>query len=1466
MKKSFLSKALVAVLVVLSIFAMTFVVSAETTNVAKIEKTGVEYATLQAAIDAAEAGDTVTLLKDITLGTYVQGKSDAAVTINKAITLDGNGKTLTSKAGRAINVDVAGDVEIKNLTIKQYCGRNSSDQKRCINVITNTVNLKVTGCTLELVEHYNSGRTLTSYVAGVQAATGSSHTIVIDGCNIKTIYGVVVYATGSDISIKNSAISNALYGAWINTACEINVENSTITTKEDMGTNNLGVGFLVQTTGASVVVDENTTINLPAPKGEDGTQTGGQAFAMYSSAKMADLGTIDLGEATVNKTNTADPVIYLAGAQAQINREDGTVMYDTLEEAIKNLTDEDHLDQLESLDGTEITNESVNEKLEELDRDFYFDEEGEAQPTAVAKIGETPYGTLAEAIEKATAGQTITFLADINENVTINKAIIIDGAGYTFGGTVTLAVPSSDETMTFKNVVFKTQNKNGICLSAASYNVTFDACTFKGAASYTFEIPSGTTANNFKFINECKIDMTSDFMQISGTASDMLVNGMHIVNCGNAFKVNKCANAITFNDVTVDNAYIFIYGMGYSDMSFVINDCDITATFPFVRQDRAVMTYTYTFTGENNVVAKNDDPSAPVVPTEYDGLYLVNGANLGSTVVWNLPYVAQIGETKYESLQEAIDAVTAGQTQTITFLADINENVTINKNIIIDGDDYKYTGTMTLGAVTATIQNVNFVNGEIVKTAQPISGTFEILDCTFTGETTSGYAIKIGYASSLKIEGCTSTGNSFLYVPYSLANLYVKGVNVENASWAFHLVSIEAPVFENVTITDSYCGIVAQNTGNKVVTLDGCTITATKPLVIWEKQTNNVTFQFKNDNDFGTLAPVWSIVNNNYVSESGSNYDVLKLALDATLKAADGATVVTDLTGYSVKYVDGKYVVKANKVAIGEETYASLAEALAAAKDGDTITFLADITEDVTIKKNIIIDGNKKQYQYAGTMTISGDYDVTIQNVKFVKGYIVQNGSNTIATLTVKGCSFENGGYAVTTERIQNLNVVDCTATNQSLIYAKLTTTNIYVKDVTVTNGNYLAHLVYGSKAYFENVKVVDGPYYGICTQNYGAKTITLKNCEFDAQWPLAVRNDRTSESDTFIFEGTNTMANLENVDNMILKMVVGATLTAPAGLTIDTGSTLNTVAYTNGTYHVVTTVGVEYTNIRFGSSLSLIFAIGGQGKFGLVDGDYVIITPKIADGKGTKLTRGNGLDWTVVTIGNEQYYAVEFSGLAAKQMTDEVSVQIFSKDGVALSPVFTTSIREYAMKRLYAEEAAPEFKTLVINMLNYGAAAQTYFEYNENDLANAGLGQTSGTVTFPDNYVSGEYLLGVSARFANTTSLIFKFSRSMEQEGMKAVFTYTNHYGVECTVDGTISVDDDGNFAVELQALTLSDARQVVTCTIYGADGETITEVQDSIASYCGRPTEEAVMVALAKDYMKFADSSYAYLHPTKK
>ena len=302
-------------------------------DVAKIGDAG--YDTLQAAIDAAQAGDTVTLLKDITLGSYKQGDTDAAITIEKEITLDGNGKTLTSKKGRAINIDIedvnGGSVVIKNLTVKQYAGRNKDDQKHCVNVLGNTTEVTLSGCNLELVEHTYSGSKLTSYVAGVYVTSGIAPKITIDGCNLSVIYGVVNYGNGSEFTIQNSTITNALYGANICAACDMTVTNTLVSTKKNMGTNNLGIAFLVQAAGVDLRVDASSSIDVTPPTVID-KDNKPQAFAVYSTFKYADFEEIKI-EASITKTADSDPVIYLTQAQAQIYNANGTVMYDTLADA-----------------------------------------------------------------------------------------------------------------------------------------------------------------------------------------------------------------------------------------------------------------------------------------------------------------------------------------------------------------------------------------------------------------------------------------------------------------------------------------------------------------------------------------------------------------------------------------------------------------------------------------------------------------------------------------------------------------------------------------------------------------------------------------------------------------------------------------------------------------------------------------------------------------------------------------------------------------------------------------------------------------------------------------------------------------------------------------------------------------------------------------------------------------------------
>ena len=757
MRKNFKKVLLLTLVLLIAISMFVINASAANGNVAKIGDT--EYATLQAAIDAAKPGDTVTLLKDVTLGTYVQGKSDAAITINKAITLDGNGNTLTSQAGRAINIDVAGEVEIKNLTIKQYCGRNSSDQKRCINVINQTATVKVTGCTLEMVEHYASGRTLTSYVAGVQAATGANHNITIDGCNIKTIYGIVVYAAGSEIDVKYSNISNALYGAWINAECDIDIVQSTITTKEDMGTNNLAIAFLAQSADVSITADENTTINVPAPKGADGNQTGGQGFALYSSSKMADID-VDLSKATINKTKADDPVVYLAGAEAQIYRENGTVMFDTLDDAIKSLTPEDSFDQLESLTGETPTVDDVNEKLEELERDFSYNEDGTVNvaPKFIAQIGDVQYATLAEALEAAKAGDTITFIDNINENVTINKAVKIYGADKTYTGKMTIEIPNVE--IKINNVNFVKGNILVAKDTSKGTTLTLNNCNFDGvdkSIDHAMQIGdieqliiNGGSVTNYKLSAVYVPSANSKDVIINGTTFDSIGSYTIRIASGMGAQLSNVTIKNVYGGILADTAKEYRFtNCVFENVTLPITSWTGTLTGKFIFNGENIVPNLSTREGGSFVLAlgatltapegllddiKTDVENAKVVYDYENGVYSVHKHAFGEPTI-KYPTYTEKGSKTYTCTDcndksvveiEALDPIKIAMTNTrfgsdfsLLFAFEVDDNVDLTNIYAVITHEYEHTyedETKELKTKSVTIEASNWsttnINGK----------------------------------------------------------------------------------------------------------------------------------------------------------------------------------------------------------------------------------------------------------------------------------------------------------------------------------------------------------------------------------------------------------------------------------------------------------------------------------------------------------------------------------------------------------------------------------------------------------------------------------------------------------------------------------------------------------------------------------------------------------------------------------
>ena len=126
---------------------------------------------------------------------------------------------------------------------------------------------------------------------------------------------------------------------------------------------------------------------------------------------------------------------------------------------------------------------------------------------------------------------------------------------------------------------------------------------------------------------------------------------------------------------------------------------------------------------------------------------------------------------------------------------------------------------------------------------------------------------------------------------------------------------------------------------------------------------------------------------------------------------------------------------------------------------------------------------------------------------------------------------------------------------------------------------------------------------------------------------------------------------------------------------------------------------------------------------------------------------RCEDLDEMTVTDYTEQgeYYVFSFPGISPKMMNNDVTAQAYAtnpEDGrLYASEPRTMSVRQYAYKmlELYADDAtaqAGKLKTLLVDMLHYGAKAQMYTDYKTDALVDADLSDAQkawGTAVTPE-------------------------------------------------------------------------------------------------------------------------------------
>ena len=143
--------------------------------------------------------------------------------------------------------------------------------------------------------------------------------------------------------------------------------------------------------------------------------------------------------------------------------------------------------------------------------------------------------------------------------------------------------------------------------------------------------------------------------------------------------------------------------------------------------------------------------------------------------------------------------------------------------------------------------------------------------------------------------------------------------------------------------------------------------------------------------------------------------------------------------------------------------------------------------------------------------------------------------------------------------------------------------------------------------------------------------------------------------------------------------------------------------------------LSIEYANLKFEDNVYILYAAGSEN----IE-DTSSIKLLVWDSVPAEYTAESSPDYTLNVYNHQEINGVTypvfcFTELAAKQMTDDVYVCAYYDDnGTEIySAPFKYSILQYAYNMINGGTDDGKLQDLLYSMLNYGSAAQRYYNYN---------------------------------------------------------------------------------------------------------------------------------------------------------
>lgn len=548
---------------------------------------------------------------------------------------------------------------------------------------------------------------------------------------------------------------------------------------------------------------------------------------------------------------------------------------------------------------------------------------------------------------------------------------------------------------------------------------------------------------------------------------------------------------------------------------------------------------------------------------------------------------AAFGDLHYATLADAVAEANASENGgTITLLKDVSVTLPEQYNtgayvitkdgVTIDGNGKTVTGTGTgdncghvfvVQADNVTIQNLTIEGSKVARSGIQAYGNVKNLKVTgVTSNNNFGYGLLVNNGATVTASDFNSSGNGW------------GSVNVDGQS-AGATVSLTGGTLQGDLVLESKAG------GTNTVTLNSVDVSVVKT-----NETNNAGNN-KIDINGGNIGTVTlngqskdtveiSNAEVDEIKSTNSNADTPNISLSNSKIGTVPESGVDMVIGSGVT-IGGEPVGTKAEAEINGQPYATLAEALEAATDGQTVKLLKHITVTVngqtpiyTIDKDITLDGNGMSITANGTKPSGSNHIILVT----ADGATIQNLTIDVNGKATSGVqAYEAKNVALNSVTIKDSAGAAVIVNASSVTATKLTTTGsvwggVNVDNGSGTNGNASFTLVSGT---------VESVYTEAGSETTQTATVTIKGG--------TVYKVYNSVNGT----GTNTI----KIENGYIGSVYDETTNDKANISVTGGTFDKAVAdkYVNTTYVASGTNGYVYTN-------SLSAAIAAAGQDGYVD------------------------------------------------------------------------------------------------------------------------------------------------------------------------------------------------------------------------------------------------------------------------